>query len=650
MNKLSFHIFFILALLFCNTSTAIDKKYIDSLKGVIDTAKQEKDRMWCLYSLTYEHGYFNPTRGLVYGNILQREAEATNTPKYKFYAYNAKANCFEAMMNYDSTLYYTTLSYELYRDSSNSKNKHVALANLASIHKKMGHYYLALQLTVRADSIVKSLPNRNPRAYAFTCELFLRMNNIKKARESINIGIEEYWKTIDKTQLDYFDGILNSYLGLTMSREGKHDSAIITLKRALSILKKETDTVALSEATLFLGEAYFKNKNYDLSASQYRLAASYYENLKNALYQNFYLIHELRSKIYANNYDNSVLAKELEKVITALTITPSSYEIRLDLYSLLSDCYEKLGDYKLALKYSRLFDDLRKEVLDSENLLQYLEYQRSYENLNRENKIQQLNQLNLNNSLKLENKNLQLNRYIIIVISLLLLFLLSLFLFIQITKKNKALMQAKSDLQIKEANEKERIRISREMHDDIGAGLTQIVLMSDYLKTTSNSREANNIADTSRKIVANMSEIIWSLNTEYKSLNDLFSYLREQLHKLLEYTSFDYSINFTDIDKDVILSSSQKRNIFLAVKEAVNNAVKYSEASSLIINSTYQNSLLVITIIDNGKGFDVHSVEKGNGLRNIKRRMEEMGAMVEFISKLNIGTTIKLTVPTYSTT
>lgn len=645
MNKLSFHIFFILALLFCNTSTAIDKKYIDSLKGVIDTAKQEKDRMWCLYSLTYEHGYFNPTRGLVYGNILQREAEATNTPKYKFYAYNAKANCFEAMMNYDSTLYYTTLSYELYRDSSNSKNKHVALANLASIHKKMGHYYLALQLTVRADSIVKSLPNRNPRAYAFTCELFLRMNNIKKARESINIGIEEYWKTIDKTQLDYFDGILNSYLGLTMSREGKHDSAIITLKRALSILKKETDTVALSEATLFLGEAYFKNKNYDLSASQYRLAASYYENLKNALYQNFYLIHELRSKIYANNYDNSVLAKELEKVIAALTITPSSYEIRLDLYSLLSDCYEKLGDYKLALKYSRLFDDLRKEVLDSENLLQYLEYQRSYENLNRENKIQQLNQLNLNNSLKLENKNLQLNRYIIIVISLLLLFFVSLFLFIQITKKNKALMQAKSDLQIKEANEKERIRISREMHDDIGAGLTQITLMSQHLQQQTNSNEANNIADVSRRMVTNMSEIIWSLNSEYNTLNDLFSYAREQLNGFLDYATIHYKIDFEDTKQPILLSNEQKRNIFLIIKEIVNNAVKYSEANELIIKADYDKNKLNITIKDDGKGFDIATAQKGNGLKNIKQRIAEINGLVECISAINKGTLYKIEIP-----
>lgn len=646
MNKLSFHIFFIVALLFGNTSKAIDTKYIDSLKRVIDTAKQEKDRMWCLYSLTYEHGYFNPIRGLVFGNILQREAEAINISKYKFYAYNAKANCFEAMMNYDSTLYYTTLSYELYRDSSNSKNKHVALVNLASIHKKMGHYYLALKFTIKADSIVKSLPSRNPRAYAFTCELFLRMNNIKKARESISIGIEEYRKTVDKIQLDYFDGILNSYLGLTMSREGKHDSAIITLKRALSILKKDIDAVALSEATLFLGEAYFNNRNYDLAATQYKLAAGFYGKLNNTLYQNFYLIHELRSKIYSSNYNNSSLAKDLDKAIAALTITPSSYEIRLDLYSLLSDCYEKLGDYKLALRYSRLYDDLRKEVLDSENSLQYLEYQKSYENLNRENKIQQLNQLNLNNSLKLENKNLQLNRYIIIVISLLLLFFVSLLLFIQITKKNKALMQAKSELQIKEANERERIRISREMHDDIGAGLTQIALMSDYLKTTNNSKEANSIANTSRRIVANMSEIIWSLNTEYKTLNDLFSYLREQLHLLLEYTSLNYNINFADINEEVILSSNQKRNIFLAVKEAVNNAVKYSEAKYLEINSTYQEKLLIITIMDDGKGFDIQTIAKGNGLKNMKKRMEEMNATIEFVSTLNKGTTVQFTIPT----
>ncbi len=143
-----------------------------------------------------------------------------------------------------------------------------------------------------------------------------------------------------------------------------------------------------------------------------------------------------------------------------------------------------------------------------------------------------------------------------------------------------------------------------------------------------------------------MSEIIWSLNTEYKTLNDLFSYLREQLHLLFEYTSLNYSINFADINEEVILSSNQKRNIFLAVKEAVNNAVKYSEAKYLEINSTYQEKLLIITIMDDGKGFDIQTIAKGNGLKNMKKRMEEMNATVEFVSTLNKGTTVQFTIPT----
>lgn len=643
MAKLKLIILLISVSFFYKKSIAIDKKYIDSVKHVLDTTKSQKNRMYCLYILTYEHGLFDPQKGLQYGNILQREAEASNNPVFRFYAYNGKANCFETTMSYDSMLYYTSLSYELYRNSKETNFKQVALSNLATIHRKMGHYNLALQFAAKADSLVKE-NKHNPRRYGERCILFLRINNLKKARECINIGLEEYRKSTDPKQLDYFEGILTSHLGLTMSRQGENDSAILTLKKSISILKKETDTVALAEATTFMGEALYKAKSHEQSASYYHLASDYYGRLHNKSTQNFLLIHELRSKASSNNYRKEDIVTALEKAISNIVITQSSNEIRLDLYTLLSDCYEKVGEYKLSLKYSRLYDDLYKNVLDNENRLQFLDFQKSFDFLNSENKISQLNQLNANNSLKLENKNLQVNRYIIIVISLLLLFLVSWILFIQITKKNKALMQAKSELQIREANEKERNRISREMHDDIGARLTQITLMGEHLKTTTNKYEAEAITETSRKIVSSMGEIIWSLNSEYKTLNDLFNYLREQLNKLLEYSNFDYGIHFPDVNESIELSNQQRRNIVLAVKETVNNSVKYSQAKTLSINAALEKNTLTIKIKDDGAGFDVNKVYSGNGLKNIKQRIEEIGGSVQVESIINKGTSYVFTI------
>lgn len=217
----------------------------------------------------------------------------------------------------------------------------------------------------------------------------------------------------------------------------------------------------------------------------------------------------------------------------------------------------------------------------------------------------------------------------------------SLYKIVNNIKLKRKVLELEKERQI----DKERIRISREMHDDIGAGLTQISMMSESLKhkrITPDELEA--IANTSRKLVSSMSEIIWSLHSENKTLQQLYSYLREQLSSLLEYSKIEYYIDFPDTHENIVLSNEQLRNILLSIKEIVNNAVKYSKASKIKIDSKLDANSLVFHISDNGIGFDLSNIKKGNGLKNIKNRISEIGGEVTLISNQNIGTnyTIKI--------
>lgn len=194
--------------------------------------------------------------------------------------------------------------------------------------------------------------------------------------------------------------------------------------------------------------------------------------------------------------------------------------------------------------------------------------------------------------------------------------------------------------------EKERQRISREMHDDIGAGLTQIVLMSEAAKNKDYAiKELNDIAETSRKLVNNMSEIIWSLNSENKTVDQLFSYLRELLNKQLEYSPIAYTIQLSEPSSPIMLDNAQKRNMILIVKEAVNNAIKYSKASMLSIQMYIEEKNMIIHISDNGIGFDVANANKGNGLKNMQQRMRELKGSFELHSQITQGTFIKCIIP-----
>lgn len=203
---------------------------------------------------------------------------------------------------------------------------------------------------------------------------------------------------------------------------------------------------------------------------------------------------------------------------------------------------------------------------------------------------------------------------------------------------------------ILETQEGERRRIGRELHDDIGAGLTQISLMSEVAKnysaaSKSNLNELEDIAQTSRALVQSMGEIIWALHPDNKSLNQLLIYLREHMNKLLEYSGKEFSISFPSLDREIPLSNVHLRNILLIVKESVNNAIKYSRASHLSISCELKDKSVMFRVIDNGIGMDLGLVKSGNGLVNMRRRASEINGIFNVKSAPDMGTECSLEVP-----
>ena len=201
------------------------------------------------------------------------------------------------------------------------------------------------------------------------------------------------------------------------------------------------------------------------------------------------------------------------------------------------------------------------------------------------------------------------------------------------------------ELEQKRSLDEERLRISREMHDDIGAGLTQISMMTEAVRIKDGNKEQlDEIANTSRKLVGNISEIIWSLNPENNTLDQFLGYLREQLHKLLQYSGISYEIDFPENGSTVLLNNAQRRNLLLVTKEIVHNAVKHSRATQILITCKQEPDSLKFIVKDNGCSFDASIKTKGNGLHNIRRRMTELSGNLNIDSSLTKGTTFEYNV------
>ena len=205
-------------------------------------------------------------------------------------------------------------------------------------------------------------------------------------------------------------------------------------------------------------------------------------------------------------------------------------------------------------------------------------------------------------------------------------------------------------LEKEQAIEKERTRIARDMHDDLGSGLTKIAILSEVVKTQLKEEKAivqlENISHSSRELVDNLQNIIWVLNSKNDSLENLSAYIREYALKFFDSSAVDVVFNYPSQIPFIKLSEEQRRNIFMVIKETLNNISKHSGCSSVTIDLSVTTRQLQIEIKDNGKGFETSSIRQfGNGLNNMKQRMEQINGSYQIQSACNKGTITKLVVP-----
>ena len=205
------------------------------------------------------------------------------------------------------------------------------------------------------------------------------------------------------------------------------------------------------------------------------------------------------------------------------------------------------------------------------------------------------------------------------------------------------------ELERQHALNSERMRISKDVHDDIGSGLSKIALLSVLAKrklkeNEQPSKDIDNITTISKQLVDNMHDLVWVLNPENTKLDNLVSRIREYSADYLDVSDVTSRLSFPDIVPSVSINGEVQRNIFSTIKEALNNCMKHSKATHIEVSLSLRDDTLDICISDNGIGF-AGSESNGNGLSNMKNRIEQIHGKFQINSSLNSGTTICFTIP-----
>jgi signal transduction histidine kinase len=211
-------------------------------------------------------------------------------------------------------------------------------------------------------------------------------------------------------------------------------------------------------------------------------------------------------------------------------------------------------------------------------------------------------------------------------------------------RMHRRLAQAERERSI----EKERARIARDIHDELGANLTEIALLSEFAQETTASQaqvqaDMQKITARARNLTQMMDEVVWAVTPQNDTLEKFVTYTCSFIEEYLQTAKLACRLEVPEVLPEIMIGSEVRHNLFLSVKEALNNVVKHAQASEVRIYINLDSRRLTVAIQDNGKGFKQHAGtsheqthnagEQQDGLYNIRQRMKNISGEMELESR-----------------
>lgn len=619
-------------------ATATTRKFLDSVEQVLNSDIDAVERLNCLYTLSFEYGLINPAKGIYYGQQCLKEAIAEGNLLYQLNAYNGIGNAYETLSRFDSAKYYHQQSYVVAFKMQSAGKMALTLTNIAICDKELGNYQQALQHYLKAYKILEGQKVYNPRVHVSISDMYLSMSNFEQAEYHSRLGIR---KCIEFNQ-DYV--IYNLYINLAKCQlhAKQYDLAIGNLQKAISGLLKNTDEYSIALCYNTLGSAYVAEGHFLKAQVCFAKAYLYYTRVNNA-----------NGKLLAGMNAAFLFAKsgkpnggQLEKLLiegeTLFAQLLPNNDMLLEAYEKAAETYEMLGNNTRALYYYKRSFGLKDSLLGRERYNQLQELQTRYETQKKELEIVSLKQSDLLKSLAIKEKDQSIHRKNTTIFTGVLLVMCiagAVYFWVQ---KQRLKMVFEQQLAIKDTEEKERIRMAKDIHDDLGSGLSKISFLSELILQNKGGNSVENaeaIRETAQKLVVNMRDLIWALDPENTSLQGLVARIREYSHDYLEDFSIKLNLNENNAGLQQPVSKESYRALLMIVKESLNNIVKHAKASVVDIRINIENQVFMLTISDNGVGMaDMH--KPGNGIRNMKTRIESVGGEFALNTQNRKGTTI----------
>lgn len=615
---------------------------LDSLSKQLKT-KNSKER--CLFFLEKADHYANSNTKISYSYSQEALKEALKTKEDSLIglSYNTLGNTHQLFTQLDSSLFYHKKALE-HRINNNDtlgiadsyNNIGIAFDSQGSFDNALNYYFKALKCYEKKhdeDKIAMTMVNIGI--------VYKAQKEYKKAYFYYKKANELYEK-------------LNSQFGIAVT-SGNLGGLLINFKSYESSLKHSNIAKVIYEKLNYKRYVAYPISNiavaYD-SLHQFEKAnTNYLESI--ALHEQFENNYEVANtcNAFANclhkqkKYGESLIyaEKALEYAKNA-----DAYFLKVQAFSNLAKSYGKMGSFEKAYHYSNLYNKGVDSLFKSEKTKAIFELEAKYEN---EKKSKLL--------LQIQNKIQQRNT-VVIILSLLILSIALISYLLYRQQKFKGI-QKEQEFELKSAIaaietqnklQEQRITISRDLHDNIGAQLTFIISSINNIKHAfdiNNSKLEDKlqlISNFTKSTIVELRDTIWAMNTKEVSIEDLrlriFNYI-EKAKLAVDKITFEFTID--PQLSTVLFGSVDGMNVYRVVQEAVHNSIKYANANEIKVNFIKEYDTILIKIRDNGVGFDPDNVILGNGILNMKKRVKETHGKLTIDSKPNKGTTILIELP-----
>lgn len=513
---------------------------------------------------------------------------------------NNLANIYERTFQYKESMKSFIDALQYFESINDQKNIHITKGNIGLVLFKLKDYPKAIQYIneVIQYNEANNLPDE-------LCNSCTNIGNVYlKMKDTINA-------------IKYYNKALKS------CKESGNNKGISVAFGNIGAIKSEQKKSREALALYAQSSKVEKELNSDIDKSSIKLKVA--KEL-------------LEAKQFTKAHDTLVCLKRIFEKL-------NSKEYLLINYKLLIACNAYLNKPDSVAIYTDKYTYLKDNLLDAHVLKQSQELEAKYQTEKKETLL-------LQKEIEAKKKNAT-----ILVLSLVALFigLVGFLIYRQQKLKNKQQQQefelknAIKEIETQNKLHEQRLSISRDLHDNIGAQLTFVISSIDNLKygnkiTDSKiNNQLTKISDFTKSTIIELRDTIWAMNNSKFTVEDLYSRILNFIEKA---KSAKDDINFKFIIdeqmKAVTFSSVIGINLYRTIQEAINNAIKYSEAKDIVVEVKKFDNQIKISIQDNGKGFDIENTDFGNGLYNMKKRIEEVNGTCEIQSELNEGTTITI--------